>query len=808
MRELKYAWRGLSKRPLLFGLTIGSLALGIGACTAVFTLLDAVVLRPIRVSDPDRLIQISSLDAQNRSGYIGFSARDLIDKADIFAGTCAFLTPQVAATIDQDIRPMAALALSGRCFDVLGVRPAAGRLLGPSDDVAGAPNVAVLSYGLWQQEFGGASEAIGRIVSIEGEPFTIVGVAEPGFGGLQVGFPARLMIPLDPQAFLPAALRGLALSANLFARLPEGISLDQANVRLQSMWPQILKESVPPDFQPAQREAYLAGRLAISAAATGLDSSLRSRFRIPLLALMGIAAVVLTVSTLNAAMLLLARGIERRREHAIRVALGAGRWNLVRDTIAESGMVLGAAAAFGAALAVVSVQLLTSLYAATSRNFGLELTPDARTLMFFSTVTFAGWVGAALLPLLTVRHVDPAGALAPGAFGSTGRSRSTGRTLLVVQVAFTLVLVAAAIGFATTVGALRAAPLGFQADGLINARLGPLPGGRPGADLSAYHADLVERLGRVPGLQSVAITGQSSLFGFVQRSRVAGVGEPDQPLDVQVLHVSDGFFATLRLPLIAGTSVPPGGRSADPTAVVSRSVAERLFGLVDGTGRYMRVGPAAQRVRIVGIAADATVGDPRSPQEPAVYLNFWEQPASFQQYPVLVIRTGLPLSTVAAAVRQELIRGRRFYPLAIQPIATNLDTALLQERLLSITSAMFAGVGLLLAAIGLFGLASVMAVRRTKEFGIRLAIGASPRQVRRLILRDTGLSVLLGIAGGLPLFWAADRLLTGVLDNRSGSTAATIIASIGLMIATGLAAAWLPARRAARVDPLTALRTD
>jgi ABC-type antimicrobial peptide transport system permease subunit len=213
-------------------------------------------------------------------------------------------------------------------------------------------------------------------------------------------------------------------------------------------------------------------------------------------------------------------------------------------------------------------------------------------------------------------------------------------------------------------------------------------------------------------------------------------------------------------------------------------------------------------VRIVGIAADATVGDPRSPQEPAVYLNFWEQPASFQQYPVLVIRTGLPLSTVAAAVRQELIRGRRFYPLAIQPIATNLDTALLQERLLSITSAMFAGVGLLLAAIGLFGLASVMAVRRTKEFGIRLAIGASPRQVRRLILRDTGLSVLLGIAGGLPLFWAADRLLTGVLDNRSGSTAATIIASIGLMIATGLAAAWLPARRAARVDPLTALRTD
>ena len=343
MCELRYAWRGLSKRPLLFGLTVGSLALGIGACTAAFTLVDVVILRSIQVSNPERLVQISSLDAQNRAGYIGFTARDIIDRADTFAGTCAFLTPQVAVTMEREIQPMAALALSDRCFDVLGVRAAAGRLLGPSDDVRGAPSVAVLSYGMWQQEFGGAPEAIGRIVSIEGEPFTIVGVAERGFDGLQVGFPARLMIPLGPQAFLPATLRGLALSANVFARLPGNISLEQANARLQSLWPRILKESVPAESQPARRAAYLASRVAVTPAATGLDSSLRSRFRIPLLALMGIAAVVLTVSTLNAATLLLARGLERRREHAIRAALGANRWQLIRGTAVESGMVLGAA---------------------------------------------------------------------------------------------------------------------------------------------------------------------------------------------------------------------------------------------------------------------------------------------------------------------------------------------------------------------------------------------------------------------------------------------------------------------------------
>ena len=806
--ELRFAWRGLLKRPLTFGLTVGSLALGIGACTAVFTLVNAVILRSVQVRNPDRLIQISSLDSHNRAGYIGFTARDLIDRADIFAGTCAFLTPQVAVTIQREIQPMAAVALSGRCFDVLGVRPAAGRLLEPSDSVRGAQSVAVLSYGMWQQEFGGAPDAIGRIISIEGERFTIVGVAEQGFDGLQVGFPARLMIPLDPQAFLPATLRGLALSANVFARLPENISLEQANVRLQSLWQQILNESVPAESQPAQRAAHLASRVAVTPAGTGLDSSLRSRFRFPLLALMGIAAVVLTVSTLNAATLLLARGLERRREHAIRAALGANRWQLVRGTAVESGIVLGAAAALAAALAVACVRLLTSLYAATSRNFGLDVTPDTRTVLFFSAVTFAGWVGATLLPLLTLRHVESAGALAPGAFGSPGRSGSGGRVLLVVQVAFTMALVACALGFTGTIAALHAVPIGFQADGLINARLAPLPGEERRTGSPTYHVELLEKLGAVPGLRAVAVTGQSSLFGFVPRSSVVGVGQPDQPIEAQVLHVSDGFFATLQLPLITGTSVPRDGRSAGPTAVVSRSVAERLFGAADATGRYIRVGTAAQPVRVVGTAADATLGNPRTPREPAVYLNFWEQPPAFQEYPVLVIRTELPASAVAAAVRQELTRGGRFYPLAIQPIAANLDAALIQERLLSIASAMFAGVGLLLAAIGLFGLTSVTAARRTKEFGIRLAVGASPRQVLGLILRHTLVSVVLGIAAGLPLIWATGRLLAGLFYERSGSSAAALALTAGLMIATGVAAAWIPARRATRVDPLTALRME
>jgi predicted permease len=809
MRELRYAWRGLSKRPLIFGLTVGSLALGIGTCTAVFTLVDTIILRAIHVSRPDRLVQIATADPQGRAGYVGFAARDAVDRTEIFDGTCAFLTPGVTATVERDIRPIAALALSGQCFDVLGIRAAAGRLLEPSDDVRGAPNVAVLSYRIWQQEFGGAPDAIGRTVTLEGERFTIVGVAEDRFEGLQVGFPARLMIPLGPQAFLPAALRGLALSANVFARLRDDVSLEQADARLQSLWPQILEDTVETDLPPAQRAAYMAARVSVTSAATGLDSTVRSRFRIPLLALMGIAAVVLTVSTLNAATLLLARGLERRREHAIRAALGAGRWQLLRGTAIESGMVLGAAAAFGAVLAVASVRLLTSLYAATSRNFGLDVAPDTRIVLFFSAVTFAGWAGAALLPLLTLRHVEPAITLTSGAFGNTGRPGSGRRALLVVQVAFTVALVACAVGFATTIAALRDVPLGYEADGLVNARLAPLPGGARQPGPPVYQAELLDRLRAVPGVQAVAVTGQSTLFAFVPRSRVGVAGQQDQPIDAQMLQVSEGFFETLQLPLIAGTSLSRAdGRLEGPTAVVSRAVAERLFGGTDATGRHIQVGTATQPVRIVGVAADATLGNPRAPLEPTIYLNFWEQPPSFLEYPVFVIRSGLPVAAISAAVRQELAPGGRFYPLAIQPIAANLDGALLQERLLSITSAMFAGVGLLLAAIGLFGLASVTAARRTKEFGIRLAVGASPRQVLGLIMRDTLMSVVLGIAAGLPLIWAADRLLAGLFYERSVSSVTAIAATVALMVLTGLVAAWMPARRATKIDPLRALRAD
>ena len=228
--ELRYAWRGLSKRPLLAALTIASVAVGIAACTAVFTLLDAIVLRPLPVANPEQLVQISSLNRQNRAGYIAPGALDLIEDAGIFESTCAFLTPLSTVEINGHLRPVASLALSGRCFELLGIRPTAGRLLAPTDDVAGAPNAVVISYDTWRAEFGGCCRMpSGRIISIEGVPFTIVGVTERGFAGLQVGFPTRLMVAISPQAFLPVSSRSSRLATNAFARLLPGTTLEQAN---------------------------------------------------------------------------------------------------------------------------------------------------------------------------------------------------------------------------------------------------------------------------------------------------------------------------------------------------------------------------------------------------------------------------------------------------------------------------------------------------------------------------------------------------------------------------------------------------
>jgi predicted permease len=811
VHELRFGWRRAWQQPGWSAVAVASLALGIAACTIVFTLLDRVVWRPLPIREPHRLVQLSSLDRMNRAGYLPLSALDVIDQADLFDGVCAFLTPQSTVEIGGEVRPLAALALSGRCFDVLGVRPAAGRLLGSSDDVRGAPNVAVLSYDMWQRQFSGAPDAIGRTFSIEGEPFTIVGVAERRFMGLQVGFPSLVMVPLRPLAFLPASIRNRPLAANVFARLRPTVSPEATFERLQTIWPDAIgnADAGQANGRPSATEL----RVQMTSAATGLDSTARTRFRIPLLALMGIAALVLAAASLNVASLHLLRFIERRREYAVRAALGASRWQLIREAAVETVLLLVPAVALSAWIAETGVRVLLDVYTATSRNFGLDSSVDSRVLLFVAAVAGLSWLGFGLGPICFVGSTPPAAVTANGAFGNSTRRGRASRSLVVAQIALTSLLVTCAGWFAGSIGELRAAPRGWTAEHLLVTRLAAIPGGYDDSfQASIYYRRLLEGIAALPGVRSVALTNAAPPIPTAfYREQVAAADRRDRIADATALRVSDEFFAALQLPLITGAGFARSDQPSDSrTAVVSEALARQLFDTTAVLDRLIvvRARGSEQTVRIVGVAADAVIDDPRVSTQPTIYLNYWQQDTAFQQFPALLVRSDARLDDVAAGVRAEIAAGGREYPLGMTPAIDSVEAGLVQERLLSITSSLFAGIGLFLAAVGLFGLVSRTVVSRTKELGIRAAVGATSRDLIRLVIGDTLFCLAAGIAIAIPLVVAAARLLGGLLYGPGAHRIDAIAVALGLVVATAVAAAWLPARRAARIDPLSALRLE
>jgi predicted permease len=810
--DLKNGWRALVKRPLFAILSSATLALGIGSSTAIFTLLDAILFRPMGVAEPNRLVRLATIDQQGRTGYVSFAALDLLARENIFEGLCAFITPQSTFEVEGRVSAAAGLALSSGCFSTLGIAPAIGRVLAPADSAPGAANVVVLSHDTWQRELDASPGAIGKTVGIEGEPFTIVGVASPDFGGLQVGFPPRYIFPLETRGFLPQPLRSLLVGANVFARLRRGTSADVVNARLQTLWPSLLENAVPSGLSGRARSEFFASRLSVTSALTGLDSTPRARFALPLTALLGISVLVLVVSCVNLANLLLARGVSRVREQAVRLALGASRLRLMREAAIESVLLLTPAVGAGIWLSNATATLLVSLYALTNRNFSLDVSPDIRTLMFVSGIASLGWLGFALGPIIKVGRVDAALALMASSPRQTARDTRLRRLLLVAQVAVTVVLVAAAAGFALVVDRLRATPLGFTVDGLTTVRLAPLPAGyNPPFAASEYYQRLVAHGEAIPGVQSAVLMNGSLLGVSSLRATVAPLDQPDQDLDVQVIRVSDGAFRTLQIPLLAGRDFSRSDRPEGPrSAIVSESLARRLFDGGAALGRYIEVGtlPADRRVEIVGIAADAQLGDPRRPDVLQLYLNYWQQDATYQQFPGLLVRSSTGTAAVGDHLRAWLNKEGREFPLSTRSVADGLEATLIEERLLAVASMFMAGVGLVLAATGLFGLLSVMVVSRTREIGIRMAIGGTRGHMVSLVLKETALALGAGVAVGLPLVWAGGELLASLFYGIGALNALTIGITVAVIAVSGLVASWLPAIRAASVEPLTALRSE
>lgn len=812
MRAIGRAVRQLARTPSFTLATTVSVALGVAAPAALFTATEALLLKPLPLREPDRLIQIAAVDPQGNDLGLPVVMLDGLNKAAGLDGTCGFLTPLSTIEIRGSIAARSSLVVSGECLATLGVLPAVGRLLAPADDRPGAPPVAVVTYETWVRDFAQSPSVIGQQIRIEGRTSTIVGVTERGFRGLLLGFPAHVIYPLtrlEEELIRRAEGRRITLPVQILARIPRADTLAQVTARLGTMWPDLLEQSVPIGSDGRQREAYLTRRLNVRGAATGVDYTLRKRFNTPLVALLALSGLVLLISFANVANLLLARGTARRGELALRAALGAGRWRLVREELIDAALLLAIGVGAGLWMAYGANRLLVTAMSSMFTGLDLDLTPDARAIAFTSILAACVFAVVAGIPTWHRSRSDPRPLLGLAGKGAVGRGGAIRSALVVTQVALALALVTLAVLCAGSLVRLRETSVGFDPNLILSAQLMRRPDGAESrAPDQPYYSELAERLARAPGVEAVALARSVPFFGRPATAMLALPGRPDAALQADATVVTDDFFQVLRIPIVAGRnfSSTDGSQSA-MVAIISESLSRKLFPQSSPVGTAVRVaaGNMTYDAQIVGIAQDAVLGNPRDRNILIVYLPMRQRPDMFQQ-PSLLVRTAADPAPIAASVRSVLQSLGREYPTRIRTLREERNAAVVQEHVLASISLAFAAVGLVLAAVGLFGVLNLLVANRRSELAVRMALGAGPGEVVILVVRRALTLVALGTASGIPLAWAGTRTARTMLPGLSSLELLPVAVIVACLLGATLLATWLPARRAAAITPLEVLR--
>ncbi len=821
IQDVRLAIRTFWKTPVFTAVAILTLTLAIGANTAIFTVLNALVLRDLPVREPSSLISIARVTPATTDGAFSLPMfRALAERQQSLSALIGWTSYSIINIELDDVRTRGNVsAVTGNYFTELGIRPVIGRLLTDADVRIDAPQsapIAVIGHTFWQRHFNGDPAAVGRTLRVEGTPFTIVGVAPAGFKGLGLTLEVDVTVPLT---FVPivrdvpsaAFLNGTANPISLTGRLHHGVTIDQARAELTTLWPAVLRAVVPPDYAGPQRARFLETTIQVREGATGVEPGLRKRFTQPLVIVMAIALFVVLIACVNIASLMMSRASSRLHEMGVRVALGATRWRLMRLLLVEGVMLSLAGALCGVFVAMWASDSLVAVILATfTVPPSFDVHPDLRVMVF--TVLLATFVGLlfSVAPAWWVGRASAAAALQSGTRTAT-RSSRTGRTLVAVQVGLSLVLLMNAGLLVRSLQAIRSVDSGIRTDGVFVVYPSARPGGYQGVDHDSYYPAVVQRLEGIAGVRDVSVSLSKPAAG------VGAVPEPVSRIDAapgsasEVLAtrsaVSPGFFNTLSLPMVAGRDFSWRDHSRSRrVAVISQSLADRVFHGRDAVGERIRIGatPENQDVEVVGIVANARLYNLKDSNVAAVYV-----PALQTSDPAgkcYVVRgQGVSLAAVRQAVESlgvELINSR----------AESLDfivgRALLQERLVAAVATFFGTLALLMAGVGLYGLTAYHVSERIREIGIRMALGADSKRVLVSVAGDavriTTVGVLFGAAAGL----AVAQLLRTLLFGVTTYDPVTMITTPALLLIIAIVACLQPASRAARVDPMLTLRAE
>jgi predicted permease len=829
LTDLRLAFRGLRRSPLFSVVAILSLALGIGANTAIFTLIDQIVLRKLPVKAPEQLVMLFQRGAHNGSNMGGRMHsyplyQDLQTRAEPLAEVlCRRLVP-ASVSIENRTERVIAEMVSGNYFSMLGVPAALGRVFNSQEDdrkYQGHP-VVVLSYDYWNTRFARDPGVLGKKILVNDSPMEIVGVSAKGFAGLDPAQSPQIRVPvLMKEAMVPdwgwvhmddRRTRWV----QVFGRLKPGYTVESAKAPLQGLFTQIraYEMTLPAakDWSKYSREQFMKGELIAETAAMGY-SGLRNDFSKPLVVLMCMVGLVLLIACANVANLLIARGFMRQKEIAVRLSLGASRGRLVRQLLVESLVLSCIGGLFGLGLAVVLTRGLLALVPSEGQPLLVSPNPDGRILAFTMILTFATGIIFGLLPALRASRPDPWTTLKDtvGSIAGTGGSLFLRKGLVTAQVALSFLLLFGAGLFVKSLQNLKGTETGVALDNLVTFQLSPALSGYSEARAVQFNRDLLERLRTAPGVKSAAMAAVPILSGNEWDSSTAVEGHTyadgeDQQAFMNAL--SPGYFETMHIPILEGRDFRQSDVAERPTvAIVNRRFAEHFFPGKSAIGKRLGRGGgnnAKLTIEIIGVVADSLYEGPREGVRRQVFIPNWGRNSA-----AFYVRTSTGSSSAFNVIRNEVKQLDASMPVyEMKTLEAQLDETLLTDRLIALLSAGFGLLATLLASIGLYGVMAFVVARRRKELGIRLALGAQASLVIWLVMREVLLLLAIGLAVGVPAGMALGRYvaaqLYGIQPNDPWMAGSTVL----LLALVSAAAGLIPAHRASRIDPIMALRCE